>query len=525
MPPTDYYKNQINSWTNAHWVFTQAIKGIYDLHNQNPFDLSKALSDYVSQVGQIQGLISDIQKEGLRARALGAGWSFSKVAATDGYLLNPQFLKTWFPLGPAHVQSGLNSRNFFLFQCGMSIHDVHMALAQHNKSLPVSGSSCGQSVIGAFTTGTHGSAFNGGAGTGALQDAVRGLHIIVGPQRQVWLAPQSNPVVTDLFINKLQINEADLMLDDDLFYSALNGLGGFGVVHGTLLEAVDAFFLDASRYYMDFQSLEKAMTQFDFAGIDLKGATPNNLYHFEVINNIYADPGKGALVTVMHKTPANKNPITLTADPAGEELVSVMAQLTSAASALVPPVVNTFFANHYPAFDHQTGTLADQNPYISYVGPGSIVCSLGMDMKNCFQAMRICKDLNNANIPVWYEFRFVPRVEGVLAFQKFDHNCVFEIAGLGSSTVLKYINDVLVELGVNKIPFSFHWGKYMPLDVNQTKYGYPGNLNYVLDNAALTGIYGPNVALWKAQRNKLFGGDKSLMRFFSNDLMDKLGLS
>src|SRR5579859_5828710 len=166
MASTDYYKNQVTSWTNAHWVFVQSIKGIYDLHNPNPFDASKTLTDYLSQVGEIQGLIKDLMDQNVRARALGAGWSFSKVGATDGYLLNPQFLKTWFPLSPQSVVPGINSGNFFLFQCGMSVHDVHMALAKYGKSLPVSGSSCGQSFIGAFTTGTHGSAFNGAPGTG-----------------------------------------------------------------------------------------------------------------------------------------------------------------------------------------------------------------------------------------------------------------------------------------------------------------------------------------------------------------------
>src|SRR5581483_6137435 len=144
-----------------------------------------------------------------RARALGAGWSFSKVGATDGYLLNQQFLKTWFPLSPQSVVPGVDPQNHFLFQCGMSVHDVHTALASHGKSLPVSGSSCGQSLIGAFTTGTHGSGFNGAPGTGAVQGAVRGLHLIVSQGRQVWLEPKSKPVVNDAFLAKLQIQKAD----------------------------------------------------------------------------------------------------------------------------------------------------------------------------------------------------------------------------------------------------------------------------------------------------------------------------
>ncbi len=531
MAGTHYFKNQVSSWTNAHWVYSQEIQGIYDFHNQAPFDQSQAFQNYVSQVGEIQSLIQELMAQKVRVRARGAGWSFSKVAATDGFMLNPQFLKTFFPLSPAHVVPGINNSNFFLFQCGMAVHDVHMALARHNKALPASGSSCGQSLIGAFTTGTHGSAFNGGPGTAALQDAVRGLHVVVGPNRHVWLAPQSNPVVTDVLIGNLGIQPADFIQDDDLFYSALNSLGGFGVIHGTLVEATDAFLLDASRYYTNFDSLKNAITSFDFTGVDLKGATKDQLYHFEVMNNIYCDdPNKRALVTIVTKTDKNTNPITVTMDPAGEELVGVIAAITGAAPAMVPPAINTFFAQHYPALDHATGTLADQNPYITNVGPGSIVCSLAMDMKYTYQAMQLCQALNTSNIPVWYEFRFVPKVKGVLAFQKFDHTGIFEIAGFGSALVLKYINDSLVELEKNGIPFTFHWGKYLPLGPDQTKYGYPvGPFNFLLDHNKLTALYmdgtRDNVAVWKAQRQKLFGGDKDLMYLFSNDVMEKLGIA
>ena len=535
MATSDYYKNQITSWTNAHWVFVQTLKGIYDLHNQHPFDASQALADYLSQVPEIQGLIQSLMDQKVRARALGAGWSFSKVGMTDGYILNPQFLKTFFPLNVQSVVPGINASNFFLFQCGMSVHDVHMALATYGKSLPVSGSSCGQSLIGAFTTGTHGSAFNGRPGTGAVQDAVRGLHLILGPSRQVWVEPQSRPVVNDAFLRKLQINKSkDFIQDDDLFYSALNGLGGFGVVHGTLLEATDKFILDIYRQNTGFDSLKNAITTFNFNGVDMGGATADQLYHFEVMNNIFnGDKSKNAVVTVMTKTDQVKDPIDIPLSPTGEELPTLWAKITGMAPALVPVAVNQFIAGSFPPINHKQGTLADQNPYITNVGPGSIVCSMAMDMKNCYDAMMICQKLNDINIPVWYEFRFVPQVSGnkkVLAFQRFPQTCVFEIAGFGSANVLKYINDCLVEMEAAGILFTFHWGKYLPIDKDQTKYGYSqADLQFKLTPDKLVKMYQDgirdNVAVWKAQRLKLFGGDKTMMQFFENEVMDKLGLS
>jgi hypothetical protein len=532
---SDYYENPITSWTNAHWVFVQNLKGIYDLHNHNPFDPTQTFQDYLSQVPEIQSLIQNLMNQNVRARALGAGWSFSKVGMTDGYILNQQFLKTWFPLNAQSVVPGINAPNFFLFQCGMSVHDVHMALAQYGKSLPVSGSSCGQSLIGAFTTGTHGSAFNGRPGTGAVQDAVRGLHLIVSPTRQVWLEPLSRPVVNDAFLAKLGINKSkDYIQDDDLFYSALNGLGGFGVVHGTLLEATDKFILDIYRQNANFDSLKNAITTFNFNGVDLGGASGDQLYHFEVMNNIFcSDKSQNAVVTVMTKTDQVTDPIDVPLSPTGEELPTLWAQITGMAPALVPLAVNKFISGSFPPILHKQGTLADQNPYITNVGPGSIVCSMAMDMKDCYDAMMICQNRNDSNIPVWYEFRFVPQVSAgkkVLAFQRFPQTCVFEIAGFGSANTLKYINDCLVEMDAAKINFTFHWGKYLPIDAAQTKYGYPqADLQFKLTPDKLVKIYQDgardNVAVWKAQRLKLFGGDTNMMKFFENEVMDKLGLS
>ena len=72
MAGTHYFKNQVSSWTNAHWVYSQEIQGIYDFHNQAPFDQSQAFQNYVSQVGEIQSLIQELMAQKVRVRARGA---------------------------------------------------------------------------------------------------------------------------------------------------------------------------------------------------------------------------------------------------------------------------------------------------------------------------------------------------------------------------------------------------------------------------------------------------------------------
>jgi hypothetical protein len=291
---------------------------------------------------------------------------------------------------------------------------------------------------------------------------------------------------------------------------------------------VDLFLLDASRYYTKMKKLKKAVTKLDFSGLDLKGPQ-GDLYHFEVINNPYAQ--KGAMVYLMHKKKykTGYTPIPFKQDPAGEDLVKFFGGLTHAVPLTVPFIINQFFGKHYQPFDHQWGTLAQQNPYVSYVGPGSVVCSLGLDQKDSYAAYETCQALNTDQQALWYEFRFVPKVTGLLAFQRFPKTCVFEIAGLGSDKLLKFIDRVLAKLEKDGIAFTFHWGKYLPLGPQETRYGFSGPFKYRLDAGRLRAMYTVNgvdrVALWKKQREKLFGGDEALMDVFSNGLMEKLGLA
>ena len=53
------------------------------------------------------------------------------------------------------------------------------------------GASNGQTIVGAMSTGAHGSSFD----VGAVQDYIIGMHLIVGPNRHIWLERKSAPVV------------------------------------------------------------------------------------------------------------------------------------------------------------------------------------------------------------------------------------------------------------------------------------------------------------------------------------------
>ena len=72
------------TWANRHDTFTQTINNYYDIKNG---DTGNIVSDYNATTAAVQTLIGQAITEGRTVRALGAGWSFSPIAATDGWLL------------------------------------------------------------------------------------------------------------------------------------------------------------------------------------------------------------------------------------------------------------------------------------------------------------------------------------------------------------------------------------------------------------------------------------------------------
>ncbi len=490
------------SWENRHETFVEDIKDLYELGNEDNLD---ALNSYNDATKGFQALIHDAITTQTPLRSLGAGWSWMKIATVNnGVMLDTKPLNTAFDITANSVSPAYtgDAEHLLFAQSGKAIWELGQHLRQRNLSLKTSGASAGQTIAGAIGTGAHGSAFD----FGAVQDFVVGLHIIVGPNRHVYLERASAPVVSDAFIQNLQ---TELVQDDDLFNAALVSFGSFGIIHGVMVEAEDLFLLESYLRRMPYDDSLKAMMQtLDFSTANLPCGNERP-FHFAVMLNPY-DKDNGAYVTTMYKrpfVPGYQPPVDNAAGIGpGDDAACFIGTLTQVIPALVPVVVNEVIKTSLTLHDKQFGTLGEI--FNNTILRGKLLsAAIGIPISYVNQVADLMLNINKTVGPFTgiFAFRFVKQTKATLGFTRFDHTCVLELDAPYSNETYNFYTQVWKMLEDENIPFTCHWGK-----VNE------------LFPERIARMYGPAVDQWIAARNKLLDADS--LKVFTNSILQQWGL-
>ncbi|RKH15836.1 FAD-binding protein [Corallococcus sp. CA047B] len=504
MPPI-IHQSDLKQWQNWHESYSQKLELLLDVWNANASESST--EGYADTTRGLQGLIAQALRDGLEIRALGAGWSFSRAPATSGILVNTKPLNYLFPTPRAHPSYAGSRDNLLFVQCGNSVAELnHFLMEKMGKALPTSGASNGQTIAGAIGTGTHGSSLT----FGAMQDFVAGLHLVVSPERHVWLERASSPTINDDIPQKLG---AELIRDDTLFNAALVSLGSFGVVHGVLLVVEDLYHLQAYRRRMPLtEGLWRAMDQLDFSGVQLPGPPGQTPYHFQVVINPN-DLERGAYVTVMYKhaqcPPGSKPPSPgskLTQGDSGLEIVGV---LTDMVSELTIPVLAKLLDRFYGEFSNVCGLPGEMFTDTTTRGRAfgsALGMPLGQVRKTVEHAMAINQEYP---FPGLLALRYVLPSKATMAFTHHGPlTCVLDIDGAGSARTKTYCQKVWQRLTEQQVPYTLHWGKINDLDA-----------------ARVRSMYGPErIAAWIKAREALLTSP-ALRAAFANDYLRTLGLA
>jgi len=287
-----------NNWHSSSNVGGSVAKFFIPWNAWDDNSLAAPDKPFLPGLAGMQAIVRDAERAGARVRAVGSGWSLNNVAFVRDYLIDTSNLSAMLiGFGPSYVQPALEaqSERFVFVQCGAQIRSINDELARNGLALPTSGASNGQTIVGAMSTGTHGSAHP----VGAIPDFILGLHVIADGGNHFWIERASQPAMSDKFVSWLG---ATLIRDDDLFLSAVVGFGSFGLIHAVAFKAEPLYVLELFIKQFDFAEVVSAATTLDVSSLGLPDGS-NLPFHFEIVLNPYRRQtgGRGAFVRVLYK--------------------------------------------------------------------------------------------------------------------------------------------------------------------------------------------------------------------------------
>ncbi len=508
-----------------HLSYIHHVEGKYAFKKyQGGDDGAQKLKAYKQITKELQEIIKEAIASGKEVRAQGSSWSLSKVGLAKDRLINTKLLRFLrFDMPKVLLSSRYrgDSTKLQFVECGESISAINQMLFKQGLSLKTSGSNNGQTLAGALSTGTHGSAF----GFGAVPDFVVGLHLVVGPSKHVYLQRATAPVVKKRFADSLG---ATFEEDDELFNAALVSFGSFGIIQGVLIETRELFALHATRFFHPFNAgLKAAIESLDFSGIDFsKSLMPPSVpkdrpHHFQVyFNPNERMPPKRAAVLMMFEDDWERHRDGYVrpewddgdAGPtaSGLEIVGALfSHLPKVLTEALLPGLNSQVDDQLEPFYH-LGTIRDLFRGEKVVGK-LLVSGTAVPRERALEALNIAfktYDDFPRILPVIISSRFIKGTQALLGFTKFRENCTVEIDTINTPESRRLLNQVRKNFAAADIPFTVHWGK----------------IESFLTARRLEKIYEGNLQAWLRSREHLLENAET-QRVFTNAFMTRLGLA
>jgi L-gulono-1,4-lactone dehydrogenase len=179
-------------------------------------------------VDELAAAVRRAAEDGLTAKAVGTGHSFTAAAATDGVLIRPERL--------AAVRKVDAAAGTVTVEAGVPLHRLNHLLDAAGLSLTNMGDIMEQTVAGATSTGTHGT----GRDSGSIAAQIMALELVLADGSILSCSAEENA---------------------DVFAAARLGLGALGVIGSITFAVEPAFLLTAREEPMSFAAVTAEFDQ------------------------------------------------------------------------------------------------------------------------------------------------------------------------------------------------------------------------------------------------------------------------
>jgi hypothetical protein len=463
-----------------------------------------------------------------RAGVLGAAWSWSALVGNAGLQLETRELDALHPVpaGDLHGNSRLEAGHLAYVGGGCGLARLTAWAEARDRSIAICGSYLGQSVAGAMATGVNGSTL----GKGGFQNQIRGIHLVTGPTRSVWIEDPAHPALSDA----TALRFADEVIRDSATFAAtLVHLGALGIVNGVLFELVDKdlFYPVRCKRRVDPAWLAQ-VERGDYDAIARGWDLPGDPVYYEVQIDPYDPWGSPALHSFIYRHEAAAEARKAIIETAPLRQVHDLIE-PSAEETLAPPIPPDLYAAYAAGFREIPAPNAENPPQLQSWGAlhsgwpdprtHAIIydAALAIDQDRILAAITAMTGHLQQQLQqlppehrlrhMVYTLRFVEGSAGLMGYTRYHRSVAMDLHGLIPSPLTqKAAADSCAALDAAGIGYCQHWGKFTPgassWVAREFGAGHPAN----------------PLAQWRAVRRRLL--DPLVEPLFRNDALIEWGV-
>ena len=209
-------------------------------------------------IDDVVEIVRAAEADGVTARAVGSGHSWSDVALTDGYLMRTGGLARVPAPEPDFLAPAGEGRTSSARRPASACAQLNAWLDRNGLALQQMGGYDEQTLAGVISTSTHGS----GIAFGPLNDSVHSLDVVASRGRVMRVERAGGP--TDRAAYEAHHGDRrTLVQDDDVFDAVAVGMGCMGIVCTALVEVAPRFYLRELRQMRRWKTVKADLERRD----------------------------------------------------------------------------------------------------------------------------------------------------------------------------------------------------------------------------------------------------------------------